>query len=406
MHRRTSPRRSAAADALPRDPELASAVAITRELTRRKFLARSGMAAGAALLGPSLLAACSTPGSNRFTVSNWVSYIDEDDSGDPQGKGTTLYEFQKKTGIDINYLTDFNDNDAYFNKSFSPLLGRGKTIAADVVMPTNWMAARLLSLGWLEELDLANIPNHKNLQDAYTNLAWDPGAKHFMPWQAGIGGIAYNPKLTGGDITSASDLFDPKLKGKVTMLTEMRDTVGVVMMGEGYDASKADPDDINKALDKIEDAAGNGQILKFTGNEYLQGLQDNSIAACVAWSGDIYSLDPELGIKFVVPEDGGTQWFDTMVIPKGASRKTDGEKWMNFVYDPDNAARITEWVGYISPVKGVKEVLEAAGGDSAELAENPLVFVDDETQKRLQVFGPLDQKDEIAIQTRFNGITG
>lgn len=405
MARRTTPRRPAR-PGLPTDPELAQAVHITRELTRRKFLARTGFAAGAAVLAPSFLAACTTPGSNRFTVSNWVSYIDEDDSGNPLGKGTTLYEFQKQTGIDINYLTDYNDNDAYFNKSFSPLLGRGQTINADVVMPTNWMAARLIDLGWVEELDLQNIPNHANLLDAYTDLDWDPGAKHFMPWQAGIGGIAYNPKLTGGPITSANDLFDPKLKGKVTMLTEMRDSVGLVMMGQGSSAVDAKPADIDKALDQIDEAAGNGQILKFTGNEYLQGLQDGSIAACVAWSGDIYSLDPELGIEFVVPEEGGTQWFDTMVIPKGAVRKEDGEAWMNFVYDPENAARITEWVGYISPVKGVKEVLEAAGGDSAELAENPLVFVDDETQKRLQVFGPLDQKDEIAIQTRFNGITG
>lgn len=406
MARRTSPRRPAPAGALPSDPELARAVAVTRELTRRKFLARSGMAAGAALFAPSILAACTTPGSNRFTVSNWVAYIDEDENGNPEGKGTTLYEFQKQTGIDVNYLTDYNDNDAYFNKSFSPLLGRGKVINADVVMPTNWMAARLIDLGWVDELDLGNIPNHENLLDAYTDLDWDPGAKHFMPWQAGIAGIAYNPKLTGGDLTSANDLFDEKLKGKVTMLTELRDTVGLVMMAQGSDITKADPGDVNKALDQIEEGVGNGQILKFTGNEYLQGLEDNSIAACVAWSGDIYSLDPDLGIQFVVPDEGGTQWFDTMVIPKGAVRKQQGEEWMNFVYDPENAARITEWVGYISPVKGVKEVLEAAGGDSAELAENPLVFVDDETQQRLQVFGPLKQADEIEIQTRFNGITG
>jgi spermidine/putrescine transport system substrate-binding protein len=258
----------------------------------------------------------------------------------------------------------------------------------------------------LDELDLANIPNHKNLQDAYTNLSWDPGAHYFMPWQAGIGGIAYNPKLTGGEIKSVQDLFSPKVKGKMTMLTEMRDTVGLVMMGQGSDITKADPDDVNKALDQIEKAKNDGQLLKFTGNEYLQGLESQDIAACVAWSGDIYSLDPKLGIKFVVPEEGGTQWFDTMVVPKGAIHKTDSEKWMNFVYDPENAARITEWVGYISPVKGVKEVLEAQGGDSADLAKNPLVFPDAETQKRLQVFGPLKQKDEIAIQTRFNGLTG
>lgn len=391
---------------LPRDPELAAAVRAHRELSRRRFLQRAGLGAGAALLAPSLLAACATPGSDEFTVSNWVSYIDEDDSGNPRGKGTTLYDFQRSTGIKINYLTDFNDNDAYFNKEFSPLLGRGKAIAADIAVPTNWMAARLKTLGWLDELDLSKIPNHKNLEDIYTNLAWDPGAHYFMPWQAGIGGIAYNPKLTGFEVKSANDLYDKRLKGKVTMLTEMRDTVGLTMFAQGSDITKAAPDDINKALDQIAKAAKDGQILKFTGNEYLQGLENQDIAACVAWSGDIYSLDPALGIKFVVPEEGGTQWFDTMIIPKGAAHKADAEAWMNYVYDPEHAAKITSWVGYNTPVKGVREVLEKEGGDSAKLAHNPLVFVSDEVKKRLRVFGTMKQADEIAIQTRFNGITG
>ena len=226
------------------------------------------------------------------------------------------------------------------------------------------------------------------------------------PWQAGIAGIAYNPKLTGRKLTSANDLFDPKFKGNVSMLTEMRDSVGLTMLGEGKDPGKANPDDIHDALDKIEKSRKDNQVVHFTGNEYLQGLESQELAVCVAWSGDVYSLDPELGIKFIVPEEGGTQWFDAMVIPKGAKRKADAEAWMNFVYDPENAARITEWVGYITPVKGVRELLEKAGGDSAELADDPLVFLDDETQKRLHVFGELAQKDEIDIQTRFNDITG
>ncbi len=391
---------------LPRDPELAAAVGMARDLSRRRFLQRGGIGLGAALLAPNLLTACSTPGSGDFTFSNWVSYIDEDDSGNPRGKGTTLYEFEKSTGIKINYLTDFNDNDAYFNKSFSPLLGRGKTIAADVVAPTYWMAARLRGLGWLDKIDLSNVPNHKNLEDIYLDLTWDPGAHYSMPWQAGIAGLAYNPKLTGRQLTSANDLFDPKFKGKVSMLTEMRDTVGLTMLGEGHDPNKAKPDDIHNALDKIDKAKRDNQIVHFTGNEYLQGLESQEFAVCVAWSGDVYSLDPSLGIKFVVPEEGGTQWFDTMVIPKGARRKADAEAWMNYVYNPDHATRITEWVGYIPPVKGVREALEKAGGDSAKLANNPLVFIDDETKKRLRVFGELTQKDEIDIQTRFNDITG
>lgn len=391
---------------LPEDPALAQAVGMARGLSRRQFLVRSGMAAGGALVAPSLLAGCSTGPRADVIFSNWVSYIDEDDNGNPKGKGTTLYRFQKETGLSIDYRTDFNDNDEYFNRSFSPLLGRGKRIAADLVAPTNWMAARLVGLGWLDKLDLANIPNHKNLGSNFRGLEWDPKAEYFMPWQAGIGGIAYNPKLTGRELTSVEDLFDPKLKGQVTMLTELRDSVGLTMLGLGLDPAKARRADVDKALDKIDKAKRDGQILKFTGNEYLRGLENGDIAACVAWSGDVYSLPSDLGIKFVVPEEGGTQWFDSMVIPKGAPGKKAAETFMNFVYDPENAARITEWVGYISPVDGVKEVLLAKGGDAADLATDPLVFPDEKTLERLVVFGTMSQDDEIAIQTRFNDITG
>ena len=405
----------------PIDPELAAAIDLARRLSRRRFLVRGGLGVGGALLAPSLLAACSDKGSEstatdggstagkgdkELTISNWDAYIDEDDDGNVDGDGTTIGEFQKQTGIKVTYRKDFNDNDEYFNKVYSPVLGKGKTIDADITCPTYWMAARIIGLGWTEELDLSLIPNHANLEDAYLDLPWDPGALHFMPWQAGITGIAWNPDLTGGDLSSMNDLYDEKLKGKVAFLTEMRDTVGLTMAAMGNSPADADLDAINDALDKIEGARDDGQILKFTGNEYLRSLENGDIAACVAWSGDIAQLDPELGIKFVIPEEGGMQWFDAMTIAKGAANTVAAAKWMDFVYDPENAARITEWVQYIPPVKGVREVLEKKGGDAAALAENPLLFPDDETNERLTVFGELEQEDEIEVQQRFNDITG
>lgn len=391
---------------LPADPELAAVVAAMRGLSRRSFLRNAGIGAGLAVAAPSVLAACSQSLSDtQLTFSNWTAYIDEDDSGNNRAPGTTLSDFEAQTGIKINYLTDFNDNDEYFNRSFSPMLGRGKPIAADIVAPTYWMAARIVELGWTEKLDLANIPNHKNLVDTYLGLAWDPKAEHFMPWQAGIAGIAYNRELTGRDLTSVNDLYASGLGGSVTFLSEMRDSVGLTLMGLGYDPAEATLDEIHEALDKIEEAVKSGQISRFTGNEYLQDLEGGTIAACVAWSGDIFSLGNE-AISFVVPDEGGTQWFDAMVIPQGAQFKGEAEEWMNFVYDPGNAARITEWVGYNSPVKGVKELLLEAGGDSAALAEDPLVFPDDATQARLRVFRSLTQDEELDVQTRFNRIKG
>jgi spermidine/putrescine transport system substrate-binding protein len=268
------------------------------------------------------------------------------------------------------------------------------------------MAARIIGLGWTEELPLDEIPNFKYLQPSYMSLPWDPGATHHLPWQAGITGIAWNPKLVGGNLSSVNDLFDPKLKGKVAFLTEMRDSLGLTMLGN--DANPADPafDTMMRALDRIERAAEDGQILKFTGNEYLRSLENGDIAACIAWSGDIPQLDPELGIKFAIPTEGGMRWFDTMTIPKGAPNRVAAARWMNYVYEPENAARITEWVQYISPVKGVKEILIDAGGEAAELAANPLVFPNEATEARLKVFGELGPEDEQAVQKRFNEITG
>lgn len=402
----------------PIDPELAAAVELSRSLSRRRFVATSGIGLGAAALGPTLLAACSSSSSGgsdsassneptkKLVISNWDAYIDEDANGNIDGSGTTISNFEKATGIKVSYRKDFNDNDEYFNKIYLPVLGKGKTIAADITCPTQWMAARIIKLGWTEELLLKYIPNHKNLNKAYTKLPWDPGAKHFMPWQAGITGIAYNPKLTGGDLTSINDLYDPKLKGKVTFLTEMHDSVGLTMLGQGNDPRKAKQSEINQALAKLKKAASSGQILKFTGNEYIRSLENGDIAACTAWSGDIAQIDPKLGIKFIIPEEGGMQWFDTMTVAKGAPNAVAAAKWMNYVYDPENAAQITEFVQYISPVDGVKEVLEAKGGDSAKLANNPLIFPDADTLSRVVVFGDQSQEDQIATQAAFNDITG
>jgi spermidine/putrescine transport system substrate-binding protein len=182
--------------------------------------------------------------------------------------------------------------------------------------------------------------------------------------------------------------------------------VGLTMFGQGNDPSSGDLDAINEALDKLEEETNSGQILKFTGNEYLRSLENGDVAACVAWSGDIAQLDPDLGIKFAIPDEGGMQWFDTMVVPKGAANVPAAAEWMNFVYDPENAARITEFVQYISPVQGVQEILEAKGGDAAALATNNLIFPDEETLSRVVTFGELPVEDEIEVQKRFNDITG
>jgi spermidine/putrescine transport system substrate-binding protein len=390
-----------------------------RAMDRRQFLIKSGLMGAAGLSLPAFLAACggddsgssgtnapdpttggstgAGAGDTELRVLNWQSYIDE----------TSVERFMSETGVNVTYSEDFNDNNEIFNRLWVPIVGRDEVMDWDIVCPTNWMTARLRGLDWLAPLPLDQIPNHANLEDSYLGLEWDPGAEYFMPWQSGITGIAYNPELTGRELKSVNDLFDPEFAGKVAMLTEMRDSVGLTMLGMGADPKSGDKDAALAAIEKIEQAASGGQIRQFTGNEYLRSLESGDFVACVAWSGDILQLQASRpDIQFVIPEEGGMLWFDTMVVPKGSPNGAAAAKWMNFFYDPVNAAKLTEFVQYISPVKGVREELVKLGGETAALADNPILFPDAESSARLNVFGSLDQDTDIELTDAFLKATG
>jgi spermidine/putrescine transport system substrate-binding protein len=363
--------------------------------------------AAAGVVGPGLLAACGSDddsdaggdgdgGSDALWFENWPAYIDEE----------TVDLFTAESGLDFRYTEGFNDNNEYFAKVQADL-AEGNSIGPDIIAPTYWMAARLIDLGWVQEIPFDDIPNAANLVPELQKPAWDPDGTHSLPWQSGMTGIAYNISETGRELTSMSDLFDPAFKGKVGMLSEMRDTVGLTMLLTGKDPAEATFDAAAEAFDMIEDAASNGQIRSFTGNDYMDDLTTGNFAACVGWSGDISQLaldNPDL--RFVIPDEGGMQWSDTMVIPNGAANVANTATWMNYVYDPENAARITAYVGYNSPVAGVQEVL--ASGDDAQkaLAESPLLFPDAATLAQLHVFANLDDETEAAFDERFAEIIG
>ena len=371
-------------------------------LSRRDFLVRSGLVGAGALSMPALLAACGGGGSGdseamSLMFENWPLYIDEE----------TVALFKAASGIDLKYTEAYNDNNEYFAK-VQPSLAAGKTIAPDIVAPTFWMAARWIQLGWAQKINMANIPNSKNLRDDLANPSWDAKNEYQMPWQTGIAGIAYNAKTTGRELKSVADLFDPAFKGKIGMLTEMRDTLGLVLMSEGKSLDSIKTfDDAASAFDKIEKAKKDGQIRAFTGNDYTDDLSSGNFAACVAWSGDVLQLSKDNpDVKFYVPEEGGTSWYDTMLWVAGSENGSAVEKWMDYVYDPVNAARITASVQYISPVKGVQDALSNMGGDAAALAEDALLFPDAATIARLQSWGALSEEEEAKFDERFAAITG
>ena len=383
-------------------------------LGRRDFLRRAAVGLGAVAVGPQLLAACgddddaeqtssasststAAGGSGTaLTHSNWPAYIDEE----------TVELFREETGIDLRYTEDFNDNTEYFAK-IQPDLSAGRNPGADIITPSYWLAGRLISLGWVEEIPFDDIPNASNLVPELQNPDWDPDGTFSLPWQSGMTGIAYNIAETGRELGSVEDLFDPEFKGKIGMLTEMRDTVGLVMLATGKDPAEPTFDDAAEAFDRIDEAKSNGQIRQFTGNDYMDDLASGNFVACIGWSGDISQLaldNPDL--RFVIPEEGGMRWSDTMVLPAGAENVANAATWMDYVYDPENAARITTFVGYNSPVAGVREILAAGDEFQKGLAESPLLFPDDATNSRVKVFASLDEEAETQFDERFAEIVG
>ncbi len=377
---------------------------LRRAITRRGFIQRSALGAGGLVLGNSLLAACgggkegapaagadsatATAGGGRtLRVSNWPLYIDK----------KTVADFEQATGIKTEYTEDINDNAEFFAKIDEPLK-RNQSIDREIIVLTDWMAGRLIQLGYVAPLDDSKFPNKANLVDNVKNVSFDPGRKYSVPWLSGMTGIGYNPKKTGRELTSVNDIFDPKFKGQVTMLTEMRDTFGLVMLGLGKDPAKATTADAKAAAAKIKKARESGQIRKFTGNDYAEDLAAGNIAAAIAWSGDIQGLaadNPDL--RWIAPTEGAMLFSDNMMIPKTSDRQDLGLAWINYVYDPKHSAQIVAEAPYLSAVKGAGAELAKLAPD---LASSPLVNPPDDLRARLHVFKALTDAED----TEFNRI--
>ena len=387
-----------------------------QSISRRQFFVRSRSLGAAGLSLSALLAACrgdnggSSPGSgasapadgggNSLFFENWALYIDLT----KDGAIGTVDRFREATGVDMRYTEAYNDNNEYFAK-IQPILGAGDAIDPDILAPTSWMAARLIRLGWVDKLPLDQVPNLVNLEDGFKNPTWDPTGEYSLPWQAIMVGIAYNLDTTGRELGSVDDLFDPEFRGKIGMNTEMRDTMGLLMLGLGIDPSTVTTfAEAAPAFEQLEQAKNDGQIRAFHGADYQDDLSSGNFAACVGWSGDILQLAKDNpNLRFIIPEEGGMRGADTMMMPKGAKNRDAAAKWMDFVYDPVQAARITASAQFISPVKGVREELAKI---DEKLAANPLLFPDAATNARLKSFASLSEEVEQEFDEAFSRITG
>ena len=329
--------------------------------------------------------------SGKLVISNWPLYID---------KGT-VPAFEKATGVSVSYKEDINSNEEFFNK-MQPLLAKGESGERSIFVLADYMVAKMIKLGYLMELDKSGVPNvTKNLSKSLQSPPFDPERSFSAPWQSGMTGIIVN-KETAPDVHSICDLFNPKYKGKVDFLNEVRETVPLVMKCEGVNPEEATEEDWMNAIEKIKGAAESGQIRRFTGNDYAADLTNGNAVAVIGWSGDAVQLqadNPQL--EWRMPTEGCMLWSEDMVIPVGAPNPTAAEAWMNFVYEPEVQANIAEYVNYVTPVEGVKEILEKR---NPELAENDLIFPSASFTKNCSPTPPLEGEEEQKVIKAFDAV--
>ncbi|MEU6101039.1 polyamine ABC transporter substrate-binding protein [Streptomyces flaveolus] len=387
-------------------------------LTRRSLL-RASAGGALAVGGLGALSACGIPAAGKteggvssedrskeekeISFSNWTEYMDVDDSGN---RHPTLDAFTRRTGIKVKYTEDINDNNEFFGK-IQPQLAAGQETGRDIIVLTDWLAARMIRLGWVQKLDPSNLPHaFANLSPQFRDPDWDPGRAYSYPWQGISTVIAYNKKaLDGIEVTSVSDLLDnPKLKGRVGFLTEMRDSVGMTLLDMGKDPARFSDDDYDAAIARLQKGVDSGQIRRFTGNDYTSDLTKGDFAACLAWAGDVVQLKADSpDVDFLIPDSGYITSSDSMLVPNKARHKTNAERLIDYYYEPGPAAQLAAYINYVCPVDGVKDELAKIDEDAAN---NPLIIPDKAMQARSHPFRSLSAKEETAYEEKFAKLTG
>ncbi len=395
-------------------PEAIAAIAqgMRSSVSRRRLLQVAGIG-GAAMVatacgtssGDSTEASAAEDLSDTEMVANWSNwplYIDTDDES---GAYPSLETFKANSGVDVTYTEDINDNNEFFAKVRTQL-EQGQDIGRDLVVLTDWMAALWIQSGYAQKLDLANIPNSVNLIPRLAAVQFDPDRSYSLPWQSGFAGLGFNKSAlksaTGKDtMTSLDELFDPALKGRITVLSEMRDTMGCILAWKGYDPSSFTDTEFEEAIAALTEQVDNGQIRQVTGNDYIAAMETGDVIAVIGWSGDIFALGEDFDFK--LPESGGTLWTDNMIIPSLAAHKKNAEKIMNNYYDPEVAAQVAAWVNYICPVEGAQAAMEKI---DPELASSEFIFPSNAMLDSTYVFQELTPEQNEAYERLFQKAIG
>jgi spermidine/putrescine transport system substrate-binding protein len=378
-----------------------------RSILQSRVSRRAVLAGAGAAVGASALAACGSGGggSSKDSVrwANWTLYLDVDDSGT---KYPTLEAFEKEFGIDAVYSEDINDNDEFFGKVQGQLKLK-KDIGYDIITPTDWMAARFIRLGYTQKFDKANIPNAKNILPTLAHPSFDPNRDSSLTYQSIMAGLGWNTAVNPKGMKSIDDLWTPANKGKIIVLSEMRDTIGVILLSQGVDITTVTEDQFMNAVDFLEKKIADGWIRGVKGNEYKEDLISGDATAVIAWAGDLFQLSNENAGKFdfAIPESGGTISGDNFLIPSTASAegKANAEKLINYYYDPVVAAEVAAYVNYVTPVAGAQAEMEKI---NPELAKSEYIFPTEKTMSRLHVFKALTPTEETSWTEAFQKAAG
>ena len=374
---------------------------ISKSLSRRTVLAGVG-GAGAAVA----LASCSSGGSaadkNTVRWANWTEYLDYDEA---TGDNPSLVDFTKANGVKVSYKEAVLDNDEFTAPLLDKLQSK-KDIGYDLVTLTDWMTARWIRLGYTAKFTDGSIPNKSNLKASLQNPSFDPGRNQSLPWQGIMAGVGWNTEKIPGGVKSIAQLFSPKNKGKVVVLSEMRDTMGLILLHLGIDPSKDFTEDqFMKGIDFLDKQIKDGIVIGVRGNEYTQDLRDGNVWAVIGWSGDMFQLKAESKGKFnfTIAEEGGMIANDNLMIPITSKNNTAVEKLINYYYDPAIAAKVAKFVNYVCPVEGAQAEMEKI--DPA-LAKNEFIFPTAKTNAQLKIFRALTQAEETKFQTAFQSVAG
>jgi len=329
----------------------------------KKFLAK---AAALLLLLPLLTACPKQQGAQTLRIYNWSDYMPE----------AVIQEFERREKAKV-VLDTYDDPEAMISK-----LQAGGDSEYDLVILSDYLVGQLAKQGIILELDRSKIPNFKNLDPSFTNPAYDPQSRHSVVYQWGTTGLAYREDRVKGPVDSWGVLFDPAQSvGSFLLLTEMREQVGAALRYLGASVNSTDPTVLERAKQVLLEAKRRSQGFA-GGTDAVQQVLSGNVAVAVAYSGDAFrAMQENPRVKYVIPKEGGTLWSDVLTILSKSKNAELAYRFINYLLEPEVAAKVSNGIGYGTPVSPALPMIEAR--------DNPIIYPSPEVRRKLEFLGDL-----------------